>query len=158
MTNISALNLKCQREDVITAHQINACSNHCIVYDSKFQFEINTRNSVSSVMLKPSTSNSINLIRQEVLRCKLKSVVARIIPPTSNIVTQQNFVVALVEKSRRQFNLVLQHATSTCNNKFCCVTMFEVGGNTDVQQRFSICNATMLRCKLQQFVARITSP
>ena len=34
-----------------------------------------------------------------------------------------------VEKSRRQFNL-MQHATSTCNNIFCCVTMFELGGNT----------------------------
>ena len=27
-----------------------------------------------------------------------------------------------------------------------------------MQQRFSTCNATMLRYKLQQFVARITSP
>ena len=27
-----------------------------------------------------------------------------------------------------------------------------------MQQHFSTCNATMLRCKLQQFVARITSP
>ena len=27
-----------------------------------------------------------------------------------------------------------------------------------MQQRFSTCNATMLRCKLQQFVARIASP
>ena len=48
-----------------------------------------------------------------------------ILPPTSNIVTQQNFVVAswknFVEKSRHQFNL-LQLATT----KFCCVTMFEV--------------------------------
>ena len=27
-----------------------------------------------------------------------------------------------------------------------------------MQQRFSTCNATMLHCRLQQFVAHITSP
>ena len=56
-----------------------------------------------------------------------------------------------VEKSRRQFNL-LQHAASTCNNKFCCMTMFQVGGNT-CNNAFQL--ATQ-QCKLQQFVARIT--
>ena len=44
--------------------------------------------------------------------------------------------------------MMLQLATT----KFCCVTMFEVGGNT--------CNNTFqpLRCKLQKFVVHITSP
>ena len=56
-----------------------------------------------------------------------------VLPSTSNIVTQQNFVVCtlknLLKKSRRSStccNMLLQLATT----KFCCVTMFEVGGNT----------------------------
>ena len=43
-----------------------------------------------------------------------------------------------VEKSRRQFNMLLQLATT----KFCCVTMSKVGWSY-VQQRFSTCNATI---------------
>ena len=67
--------------------------------------------------------------------------------------------------------MLLQPATTN----FCRVTMFEVGGNTYndafqlATQRdlgwfpsrrppYSTCNATMFHCKLQQFVARITSP
>ena len=51
----------------------------------------------------------------------------------SNIVTQQNFVVASwrsmlqqVELASTFFNKYFQLATT----KFCCVTVFEVGGNT----------------------------
>ena len=51
-----------------------------------------------------------------------------------------------VELASTFFNKFFQLATS----KFCCVTMFEVGGNIYGEQR--------LRCKLQQFVARISSP
>ena len=56
-----------------------------------------------------------------------------VLPPTSNIVTQQNFVVASwknllrkVNTSSTYCNMLLQLSTT----KFCCVTMFEVGGNT----------------------------
>ena len=56
----------------------------------------------------------------------------------------------VVEKSRRQFNMLLQLATT----KFCCVTMSEVGATT----LFNLQRNNILYCKLQQFVARITSP
>ena len=56
-----------------------------------------------------------------------------VLPHTSNIVTQRNFVVAnwssmlqQVELASTFFNKSFQFATT----KFCCVTMFEVGGNT----------------------------
>ena len=50
--------------------------------------------------------------------------------PTSNIVTQQNFVVASLQNvDVIQFNL-LQHAASTCNNEIFLRYMFEVCGNT----------------------------
>ena len=58
-----------------------------------------------------------------------------------------------VEKSRRQFNLLLQLATT----KFCCVTMFEVDGNTNTCNNAFQLPATCSN-KLQQFVASITSP
>ena len=44
---------------------------------------------------------------------------------------------------------LFQRIFSTCNNKFCCVTMFEVRSNT-------YNNAFQLA--MQQFVARITLP
>ena len=64
--------------------------------------------------------------------CKLKSVVGRITTHLKHCDATKFRCCKLkkfVEKSRRQFNL-MQHATSTCNNIFCCVTMFELGGNT----------------------------
>ena len=41
-------------------------------------------------------------------------------------------------------------------NKFCYLTLFEVGGNTD-NNAFELAMQQYLCCKLQQFVARITS-
>ena len=52
-----------------------------------------------------------------------------------------------VELASTFFNNFFKLATT----KFCCVTMFEVGGNTCK-------NATLLRCKLKKNVARITGP
>ena len=63
------------------------------------------------------------------LRCKLKSVVARITTHLKHCHATKFCCCKLkkvVEKSRRQFNMLLQLATT----KFCCVTVFEVGGNT----------------------------
>ena len=55
-----------------------------------------------------------------------------VLPPTSNIVTWQNFVASWsnmlqqVELASTFFNKLFQLATT----KFCCVTMFVLGGNT----------------------------
>ena len=84
------------------------------------------------------------------LHCKLKSVVARITTHLNHCHTTK-FVVAswknLLKKlyaSSSCCNMLLQLATT----KFCCVTMFEVGGNT--------CNN--VAWKLKGNVARITGP
>ena len=69
------------------------------------------------------------------LRCKLKSVVARITTHLKHCHATKFCCCKLkkvVEKSRRHFNMLLQLATT----KFCCVTVFEVGGN--------MCNAFQL--------------
>ena len=68
------------------------------------------------------------------MRCKLKSVVARITTYTSNDITQQNLLLQVhlknllknVDASSTCCNRLLQLATT----KFCCLTMFGVGGNT----------------------------
>ena len=80
----------------------------------------------------------------------LKSVVV------SNIVTQQHFVVASCSK---WFKKVDASSTSCFNLQqrsivaWQCLRWVVIRATT-----FSTCNATTLRCKLQQFVARITSP
>ena len=80
-----------------------------------------------------------------------------VLPPTSNIVTQQNFVVASWSSMLHQVELA-----STFFNKF-----FQLAATNFIAWQClrrvvirptTLFNATMLRSKLQQFVARITSP
>ena len=66
------------------------------------------------------------------LRCKLKSVVVRITTHLKHCHATKFRCCKLKQHVAASWTgaNVFQHIFSTCNNKFCCVTMFEVGGNT----------------------------
>ena len=66
------------------------------------------------------------------LRCKLKCVVARITTHLKHCHATKFRRCKLKQHVASSWTSVyfFQHIFSTCNNKFCCVTMFEMGGNT----------------------------
>ena len=92
------------------------------------------------------------------LRCKLKSVVGRITTHLKHCHATKFRCSKLKQHVAASWTGVyfFRQIFSTCNKKFCCVTIFEVGGR--VIRAFQLAMQQMLRCKLQQFVARITSP
>ena len=70
------------------------------------------------------------ILHQVMLRCKLKSVVARI---TTHLKHCHSTKFLLLQVEKNCWKKI--DASSTCwsnfaTTKFCCVTMFEVGGNT----------------------------
>ena len=87
------------------------------------------------------------MLHATLLHCKLKSVVARITTHLKHCHATKFRYCKLKQPVTASWTGVyfFQEIFSTCNNKFRCVKLFEVGGNT--------CNN-----KLQRFVARITSP
>ena len=87
----------------------------------------------SASVLRPGNTGNIfhQLATQHCCIASWKALL-HVLPPTSNIVTQQNFVVAswssmsnwrLLFSTNFFLNFFLQ-ISSTCNNKFCWVTMF----------------------------------
>ena len=84
----------------------------------------------------------LRAVSTRLLRCKLKSVIARVVFHPAQTLSRNKICYCKLKKKLSKkvdassifCNVLLQFATT----KFCCVTMFQLGVNTVQQHRFQL--------------------